>query len=118
MKRACFMIWRGRPQWAGDFHDAVYLIFTNKNTIIFTGRFSVITNCQFIYLHTNNYKRNKKQNYLSDLKCIIDVVKWQSTHLQVFTFISSFLLKGKNKPECKKLWLREPNFCLVDLEVK
>ena len=36
--------------------------FTNKNTIIFTGRFSVITNCQFIYLHTNNWKRNKKQN--------------------------------------------------------
>ena len=56
------MIWRGRPQWAGDFHDAVYLIFTNKNTIIFTGRFSVTTNCQFIYLGTNNCKRNKKQN--------------------------------------------------------
>lgn len=57
------MIWRGRPQWAGDFHDAVYLIFTNKNTIIFTGPFSVITNCQFIYLHWQIIAREiKKQN--------------------------------------------------------
>ena len=57
------MIWRGRPQWAGDFHDAVYLIFTNKNTITFTGPFSVITNCQFIYLHWQIIAREiKKQN--------------------------------------------------------
>ena len=57
------MIWRGRPQWAGDFHDAVYLIFTNKNAIIFTGPFSVITNCQFIYLHWQIIAREiKKQN--------------------------------------------------------